>query len=57
MESGYPSKAVFHLSVEMPEEAKAPFSALWEQVALVLILTFVAVAFLLQRFRIKEWEL
>ena len=43
--------------VEAPEPPGGPFDSLWEQLALVLILVFILVTMLLQRFRIKEWEL
>jgi hypothetical protein len=46
-----------YISVEPPEKAKGPFEELWEQMALVLILLFVLITMLLQRFRIKEWEI
>jgi len=55
--TGLTSVETIYVMVEPPEEPKTPFSTLWEQLALALILVFVLITLLLQRFRIKEWEL
>ncbi len=55
--SGVSTQVLIYISVEPPEEAKGPFEELWEQMALALILLFVLITLLLQRFRIKEWEI
>ncbi|MCK5414175.1 MAG: hypothetical protein KAJ35_02205, partial [Thermoplasmata archaeon] len=55
--SGLSSEKVIYISVEPAEEAKRPFSTFWEQLALVLILVFVLIALMLQRFRLKEWDI
>jgi hypothetical protein len=47
-------RVAFTLVVEPENEVHPPFSVLWEQVALVLIIVFVAIAMLLQRWRIKH---
>jgi hypothetical protein len=46
-----------YISVEAAEEAKTPFSTLWEQSALALILAFVLITLLLQRLRPKDIKL
>ncbi len=45
----------FTLRVEPPEEARRPLSTFLEQLAVVLILVFVLVTLLLQKFRIREF--
>jgi len=56
-DSGITAEAVFYISVELPEESGGPLATFWEQMALVLILMFILITLLLQRFRVKEWEL
>ncbi len=55
--SGASTEYKLYISVEAPDETRTPFGSLWEQMALVLILVFVLITLLLQRFRIKEWEI
>ncbi len=49
--SGATSIQIFQVSVEANEEETTPFSTLWEQMALILIVAFVALALLMQRGR------
>ena len=55
--SGISEEETVYLLVEAPEQPGGPFDSFWEQLALVLILVFILVTMLLQRFRIKEWEI
>jgi hypothetical protein len=56
-DSGISAEKTFYLSVESPDDTNKPFSSFWEQMALVLILVFVLITMLLQRWRIKEWDI
>ena len=56
-DTGITAEAVFYISVEPPEESGGPLATFWEQMTLVLILMFILITLLLQRFRVKEWEL
>jgi hypothetical protein len=49
------SERSFSLSVAPPDEARRPLSTFLEQLAVVLILVFVLVTLLLQKFRIREF--
>jgi apolipoprotein N-acyltransferase len=49
--SGTTTIQIFQVSVEANEEETTPFSTLWEQIALMLIVAFVALALLMQRGR------
>lgn len=53
-DSGATSSQIFQVSVEDLEEETTPFSALWEQIALILIVAFVVLALLIQRGRRKR---
>jgi hypothetical protein len=55
--SGQTAEVQIYISVEPGEDASTPFSTLWEQMALVLILVFVLITLLLQRRRPKEWDI
>ena len=49
------TQRVFELDVEPPAGPHPPLSGLAERVAIVLIVAFVIVAAVLQRYRIREW--
>ena len=55
--SGASREVTVYILVEPPEQPGGPFDSLWEQLSLVLSLVFILMTMLLQRFRIKEWEL
>ena len=49
------TQKVFELDVEPPAGPHTPLSGLAERVAVVLIVAFIVVAAVLQRYRIREW--
>jgi hypothetical protein len=49
------TQRVFELDVEPPAGPHTPLSGLAERVAVVLIVAFIVVAAVLQRYRIREW--
>ena len=51
--SGATTTVVFQLSSEDTDVSEPPLSALWEQVAIILIVAFVAVTLLLRRWRVR----
>jgi hypothetical protein len=56
-DTGASAEAVVYISVSGVEDTGGPLDEWWEQMALALILVFVLITMLLQRFRIKEWEI